>query len=173
MRITSDVVLGTGVRIPSPDLVNLYSCTIGNDSLIGPFVEIQKNVRVGARCKISSHSFLCEGVVVEDEVFIGHGVMFTNDRHPRATRADGAPQTAADWEVIPTVVQRGASIGSNATILPGVIIGAGAMVGAGAVVTRDVAPGAVVAGNPARPMGRAAVGRPAPHANPRCEETLP
>lgn len=152
MAITSDVILGSDVRIPHPELVNLYGCRIGDNSLIGTFVEIQKNATVGARCKISSHSFLCEGVVVEDEVFIGHGVMFTNDLYPRATSADGSPQTAADWQVVPTIVHRGASIGSNATILAGVVIGAGALVGAGAVVTRDVEPGTVVAGCPARRM---------------------
>jgi acetyltransferase-like isoleucine patch superfamily enzyme len=173
MCITADVILGSGVRVPYPELVNVYACTIGDDSLIGPFVEVQKNVRIGARCKISSHSFLCEGVVIEDEVFVGHGVMFTNDLRPRATRADGTPQTAADWQVVPTLVERGASIGSNATILAGVVIGAGALVGAGAVVTRDVPPGAVVVGNPARPVSRAAAGRSTARANPRCEETLP
>lgn len=155
MSIAKDVLLGEGVRLPAPDLVNLYGCQIGDYSLIGSFVEIQKNAKVGARCKISSHSFLCEGVVIEDETFIGHGVMFTNDLYPRATRPDGAPQTAADWQVVPTLVQRGASIGSNATILAGVVVGARALVGAGAVVTRDVAPGTIVAGNPARLVGYA------------------
>jgi len=155
MAITSDVVLGKDVRIPTPDLVNLYGCQIGDDSRIGPFVEVQKNARIGARCKISSHSFICEGVVLEDEVFIGHGVMFTNDVYPRATAADGRPQTEADWKVVSTLVQRGASIGSNATILAGVVIGAGALVGAGAVVTRNVEPDTIVVGNPARPVGQA------------------
>lgn len=131
--------------------VNLYGCQVGDDSRIGAFVEVQKGVAIGARCKISSHSFLCEGVTIEDEVFVGHGVMFINDLDPRAT-ADGRPQTEADWAVAPTRVCRGASIGSGAVILGGVTIGAGALVGAGAVVTRDVAPGAVVSGVPARFM---------------------
>ena len=129
--------------------VNLYGCRIGDDSRVGSFVEIQKNVEVGARCKISSHSFLCEGVTVEDEVFIGHGVMFINDQDPRAT-LDGRPMSEADWKVEAIRVCRGASIGSGAVILGGVTIGPGALVGAGAVVTRDVAPGEVVAGVPAR-----------------------
>ena len=154
MAITDDVVLGKDVGIPNPDLVNLYGCQVGDYSRIGPFVEIQKNAKIGARCKISSHSFICEGVVLEDEVFIGHGVMFTNDLYPQATTADGALQTAADWNVVSTLVQRGASIGSNATILAGVVIGAGALIGAGAVVTRDVEPDAIVVGNPAHPVGR-------------------
>jgi acetyltransferase-like isoleucine patch superfamily enzyme len=129
---------------------NLYGCRIGDDSRVGAFVEIQKNVTIGSRCKISSHSFLCEGVTIEDEVFVGHGVMFTNDRYPRATTAGGVPQSGDDWQVTPTRVCRKASIGSGVVILPGVTIGAGAMVGAGAVVTRDVPPGAIVAGCPAR-----------------------
>lgn len=152
MPIADDVVLADRVRILHPDLVNLYGCTIGAETRIGTFVEIQKGARVGARCKISSHSFLCEGVTIEDDVFIGHGVMFINDRYPRAT-ADGRPQTEADWQVVPTLVRRGASIGSGAVILCGVTIGRGALVGAGAVVTRDVADGAVVAGVPARARG--------------------
>jgi UDP-2-acetamido-3-amino-2,3-dideoxy-glucuronate N-acetyltransferase len=161
MAITDDVVLGRDVRIPVPDLVNLYGCQIGDYSRIGAFVEVQANVKIGARCKISSHSFICEGVVLEDEVFIGHGVMFTNDLYPRATTADGgAPQTQADWRLVSTLVRRGASIGSNATILAGVVIGAGALVGAGAVVTRDVEPDAIVVGNPARPVGQAHHRRP-------------
>ena len=155
MPISIDVILGESVQIPHPDIVNLYGCQIGDFSRIGTFVEIQKNAKIGARCKISSHSFLCEGVVIEDEVFIGHGVMFTNDRYPRATTVGGAPQTEADWRVVPTIVQRGASIGSNATILAGVVIGAGALVGAGAVVTQDVEPGAIVVGSPARCRGQA------------------
>src|SRR5258707_1075519 len=138
MPITSDVVLGKDVRIPAPDLVNLYGCQIGDDSRIGAFVEVQKNAKIGARCKVSSHSFICEGVVLEDEVFIGHGVMFTNDIYPRATVADGVPQTPADWRLVSTLVRRGASIGPNATILAGVVIGARALVGAGAAGTRDV-----------------------------------
>jgi acetyltransferase-like isoleucine patch superfamily enzyme len=152
MPITDDVVLAEGVKIFHPGLVNLYGCTVGAESRIGAFVEIQKNARVGARCKISSHTFICEGVDIEDDVFIGHGVMFINDRYPRAT-AGGRPQAEADWEVVPTSVRRGASIGSGAVILCGVTIGAGAMVGAGAVVTRDVAADAVVAGVPARVRG--------------------
>jgi UDP-2-acetamido-3-amino-2,3-dideoxy-glucuronate N-acetyltransferase len=150
MPVKDDVVLGAGVKVFHPSLVNLYGCTIGDDTKVGTFVEIQKNVSIGARCKISSHSFVCEGVVIEDEVFVGHGVMFTNDRHPRATNADGSLQTEADWHVEPTRVKRGASIGSHATIVCGVTIGEGAMVGAGAVVTRDVPPFSVVAGVPAR-----------------------
>jgi acetyltransferase-like isoleucine patch superfamily enzyme len=146
-----DVAFGKGVKIYQPDLVNLYGCIIGDDTKIGAFVEIQKNAIVGARCKISSHSFICEGVTIEDEVFIGHGVMFTNDRQPRAT-SDGQLQTEADWEVIPTCVKRGASIGSGAVILCGITIGARAMIGAGAVVTHDVADGDTVVGVPARVM---------------------
>jgi acetyltransferase-like isoleucine patch superfamily enzyme len=149
MPITSDVKLGSGVKIFHPDLVNLYGCTIGADTKIGAFVEIQKNAIIGARCKISSHTFICEGVTIEDEVCVGHGVVFINDRHPRAT-AGGALQTEADWKVVPTMVRHGASIGSGAAILCGVTIGRGAMIGAGAVVTRDVPDHAVVAGVPAR-----------------------
>jgi UDP-2-acetamido-3-amino-2,3-dideoxy-glucuronate N-acetyltransferase len=133
--------------------VNLYGCRIGDDTRVGSFVEIQKGVSVGARCKISSHTFICEGVTIEDEVFVGHGVVFINDPDPRAT-ADGRPQTEADWQVVPTRVCRGASIGSGAAILSGVTVGAGALVGAGAVVTKDVAPGTVVAGCPARLLRR-------------------
>jgi UDP-2-acetamido-3-amino-2,3-dideoxy-glucuronate N-acetyltransferase len=147
-RIAPDVVLGRGVQIHS--FVNLYGCSVGDGTRLGTFVEIQKGARVGARCKISSHTFICEGVRVEDEVFVGHGVMFINDRRPRATRADGEPRTEEDWTLEPTIVRRGASIGSNATILCGVEIGERAVVGAGAVVTRDVPAGATVAGNPAR-----------------------
>jgi acetyltransferase-like isoleucine patch superfamily enzyme len=143
------VQLGAGVRIVHPELVNLYGCRIGADTKIGAFVEVQKNASVGARCKISSHSFICEGVTIEDEVFVGHGVMFINDRYPRAASA-GALQTDADWQVIPTHVKRGASIGSGAVIMCGVTIGERALVGAGAVVTGDVAADAVVAGVPAR-----------------------
>lgn len=142
--------LGPDVAIPLGDLVNLYGCRIGADSRIGPFVEIQSGATVGARCKISSHAFICTGVTLEDEVFVGHGVMFTNDMYPASTNADGRPKGGDDWDCLPTVVQRGAAIGSNATILCGITIGAGATVGAGAVVTRDVAPGITVAGNPAR-----------------------
>jgi acetyltransferase-like isoleucine patch superfamily enzyme len=149
MAVTSSVRLGKDVSIHHQDQVNLYGCTIGDETRIGSFVEIQKNAVVGARCKISSHSFICEGVVIEDDVFIGHGVMFTNDLYPRATNAHGAPQTEADWTVLTTVVKRGASIGSNATILAGVTIGEGALVGAGAVVTRNVSDNEIVAGVPA------------------------
>src|SRR5438874_334792 len=152
MPVAADVILEDGVRIFHPDLVNLYGCSIGRDSRIGAFVEIQKNVTIGARCKVSSHSFICEGVAVEDEVFIGHGVMFTNDLYPRSTNSDGNPQTEADWKVIPTLLRRRSSIGSNATILCGVTIGEGALVGAGSVVTRDVPPYTVVAGNPAKEL---------------------
>lgn len=146
--IADDVRLGRDVRIYN--FVNLYGCEIGDETRIGSFVEIQKNARVGRRCKISSHSFICEGVTIEDEVFIGHGVIFINDIYPRATRADGQLQTEADWTVVPTIVRRGASIGSGATILAGVEIGARAIIGAGAVVTKDVPAGAIVAGVPAR-----------------------
>jgi len=154
MPITDDVSLGAGVVIPQPDLVNLYGCKVGAETKIGSFVEIQKNAAVGARCKISSHTFICEGVVLEDEVFVGHGVVFTNDKYPRATTAEGHPQTEEDWSVIPTLVRRGASIGSGAVILCGVTIGEAALVGAGAVITRDVGAGEVVAGVPARLMDR-------------------
>jgi len=154
MPITPDVVLGERVKIFHPDLVNLYGCRIGDDTKVGAFVEIQKGATIGDRCKISSHTFVCEGVTIEDEVFVGHGVMFINDPRPRATSA-GSLQTEADWQVVPTRVARGASIGSGAAILCGVTIGEGAMIGAGAVVTRDVPAGATVAGVPARLMVRA------------------
>jgi acetyltransferase-like isoleucine patch superfamily enzyme len=147
-QIAPDVKLGRGVRIYG--FTNLYGCEIGDDVKIGSFVEIQKGARIGNRCKISSHSFLCEGVVLEDEVFVGHNVTFINDRYPRATNELGEPQTEADWECIPTTVKRGASIGSGATLLCGITVGEQAVVGAGSVVTKDVAPGAIVAGNPAR-----------------------
>ena len=150
MPIASDVIIGPGVRIFQPDLVNLYGCSIGADTKVGAFVEIQKNASIGERCKISSHSFICEGVTIEDECFIGHGVMFTNDVHPRAVNEDGSQQTEADWKVVKTVVKKRASIGSNATILAGITIGEGALVGAGAVVTHDVPSFAIVAGVPAR-----------------------
>lgn len=148
-----NVQLGDNVQIFHPDLVNLYGCAIGDDTKIGTFVEMQKNVKVGSRCKISSHSFLCDGVVLEDEVFIGHGVMFTNDRYPAATNLDGSLKTDADWQLVSTLVKRCASIGSNATILPGVTIGEQALIGAGAVVTQDVSDYAIVVGVPARVIG--------------------
>jgi len=150
LRIAPDVKLGRDVKIYS--FVNLYGCEIGDESKIGAFVEIQKGVRIGQRVKVSSHTFICEGVTIEDEVFVGHGVMFINDKYPRAANADGALQTEADWSVTPTLVKRGASIGSNATILCGVTIGERAIVGAGSVVTRDVPPDTIVAGVPARLM---------------------
>jgi acetyltransferase-like isoleucine patch superfamily enzyme len=150
--IAPDVKLGQRVRIFA--FTNLYGCEIGDDVRIGAFVEIQKGAQIGHRCKISSHSFLCEGVTLEDEVFIGHGVTFINDRFPRATSTDGQLQTEVDWICVPTVVKRGASIGSGATILCGVSIGERAVVGAGSVVTKDVPDGAIVAGNPARVMRR-------------------
>jgi len=144
-----DVRVGENVRIF--DFVNLYECEIGDDSRVGTFVEIQKGAIIGKNCKISSHSFICEGVTIEDNVFIGHGVMFTNDKRPRAANADGTMQGPKDWTLIPTVVKSGASIGSNATILPGITIGECALVGAGAVVTKDVPAHSTVVGNPARP----------------------
>ena len=147
-RIAPDVKLGRNVRLPG--FVNLYGCTIGDDTRIGTFVEIQKGAVVGNHCKIQSHSFLCEGVTLEDEVFVGHGVMFTNDRFPRATNDEGLPKNDSEWACEKTVVKRGASIGSNATILCGLTIGERAIVGAGSVVTKDVPAGAIVAGNPAR-----------------------
>lgn len=153
MPVAATVRLGRNVAIHHPDLVNLYGCTVGDDSKIGAFVEIQKNASVGSLCKISSHTFVCEGVTIEDEVFVGHGVMFINDRYPRATAAGGL-QTDADWTVVPTRVGRGASIGSGAVIMCGITIGERAIVGAGAVVTRDVPAGAVVAGVPARVQAR-------------------
>lgn len=146
--IASDVVLGRDVKVFQ--FVNLYGCTIGDRTKIGAFVEIQRGTRIGADCKISSHTFICEGVEIEDQVFVGHNVSFINDKYPKAANADGSLQTAADWKVIPTRVKTGASIGTSATILCGVTIGAGATVGAGSVVTRDVPDGATVAGNPAR-----------------------
>lgn len=153
MPIAADVKLGAGVKVFQPELVNLYGCTVGAETKIGAFVEIQKNARVGARCKISSHSFICEGVTIDDEVFVGHGVMFTNDRYPRAVNEDGSLQTESDWEVSPTRVKQRAAIGSNATIVAGVVIGENALVGAGAVVTTDVPDYAIVAGVPARVIG--------------------
>jgi len=152
MPINADVKLGEKVAISHPDLVNLYGCSIGDETTIGPFVEIQKNVVIGSRCKISSHSFICEGVTIEDEVFIGHGVIFINDRYPRAT-ANGQLQTEADWDLKPTRVKQGASIGSGALIMCDVTIGENALIAAGAVVTRDVPDQSVVAGIPARLAG--------------------
>lgn len=148
VRIAPDVTVGRDVKIHA--FVNLYGCEIGDETKIGTFVEIQSGVKIGRRAKISSHTFICEGVTIEDNVFVGHGVMFTNDRYPRATTATGELQTATDWTCIPTLVKRAASIGSNATILCGVTIGEEAIVGAGSVVTHDVPPRAIVAGNPAR-----------------------
>jgi len=149
-RIAPDVKLGHGVRIFA--FVNLYGCEIGDDTKIGTFVEIQKGAKVGDRCKISSHTFICEGVTIESEVFIGHGVTFINDRQPRATNPDGQLQSEADWVCQSTRVKRGASIGSGATLLGGITVGENAIVGAGSVVTRDVPPNTTVAGNPARPL---------------------
>jgi acetyltransferase-like isoleucine patch superfamily enzyme len=153
--VSSNVILEGNVLIFHEDLVNLYGCRIGAGTKIGAFVEIQKNARVGKDCKISSHSFICEGVEIEDEVFVGHGVTFINDRFPHATTDEGELQTEADWTVLRTRVRQCASIGSNATILPNVTIGVGALVGAGAVVTRDVPDYAIVSGNPARVVGDA------------------
>ena len=153
MPIAESVRLGKDVKIFHPTLVNLYGCSVGDESRVGAFVEIQKNATIGARCKISSHTFICEGVQVEDEVFIGHGVMFTNDIFPRAANDDGSPQSEADWKVVPTVVRKGSSIGSNATIIAGITIGTRALVGAGAVVTKDVPDYAIVAGVPAKVIG--------------------
>jgi acetyltransferase-like isoleucine patch superfamily enzyme len=151
--ISDDVHFGEGVIVRHPSLVNLYGCTIGGRSRIGAFVEIQKGATIGAFCKISSHSFVCEGVTIEDRVFLGHGVMFTNDIYPRATNREGQLQSDADWTVVPTRVRTGASIGSNATILCGITIGEHALVGAGAVVTRDVPDFAIVTGVPAKVIG--------------------
>jgi len=148
--IAPSVKLGRNVQIFG--FVNLYGCEIGDDTRIGSFVEIQKGARIGPRCKISSHTFICEGVTIEAEVFIGHGVTFINDRYPRATNADGQPQTEADWACQKTVVKRGASIGSGATLLGGITVAENATVGAGSVVTKDVPPNSTVAGNPARPI---------------------
>ena len=147
-QIAPDVELGAGVSVFG--YANLYGCSVGDSSKVGTFVEIQKGARVGKRCKISSHTFICEGVTIEDDVFIGHGVMFTNDLFPKATNPDGTPQGDADWETVRTLVKRGASIGSNATLLAGITIGEGSMVGAGSVVTKDVPANTTVAGNPAR-----------------------
>jgi acetyltransferase-like isoleucine patch superfamily enzyme len=150
--VAPDVRLGRDVRLAK--FVNLYGCSVGDETKIGAFVEIQKNATVGKRCKISSHTFVCEGVTIEDQVFIGHGVMFINDSYPRATTAGGELQTEKDWKVEPTLVKTGASIGSNVTVLANVVIGEHAIVGAGSVVTKDVPPFTIVAGNPARVMRR-------------------
>jgi acetyltransferase-like isoleucine patch superfamily enzyme len=149
-RIVDGVDFGENVVVYS--FTNLYGCRIGDETHVGPFVEIQRGAVVGAKCKVQSHVFICEGVTIEDEVFVGHGVVFINDRHPRATTDVGARQTDADWELLPTVVERRASLGSGAVILGGVRIGSEAVVGAGSVVTRDVIPDETVAGNPARPL---------------------
>ena len=146
--VASDVVLGENVRLAP--FVNLYGCRIGSDTRIGAFVEVQRDAEIGQRCKISSHSFICSGVTIEDEVFVGHGVVFINDRRPRATNADGSPQSESDWQLERTIVRKGASIGSGAVIMCGVEIGAGALIGAGAIVARDVPGRAIVAGEPAR-----------------------
>ncbi|HEV2327256.1 MAG TPA: acyltransferase [Verrucomicrobiae bacterium] len=150
VRIAPDVKLGRNVRLFG--YANLYGCELGDDVKVGPFVEIQKGVKIGNRCKISSHSFLCEGVVLEDDVFVGHNVTFTNDMYPRATNGNGLLQTETDWQCLPTLVKRGASIGSGVTLLCGITIGENALIGAGSVVVRDVPPDMVVAGNPARPI---------------------
>jgi acetyltransferase-like isoleucine patch superfamily enzyme len=147
-RIAPDVLLGANVKISA--FVNLYGCTIGDNTKLGAFVEIQRGAAIGKNCKISSHTFICEGVTVQDNVFIGHNVTFINDKYPKATGADGNLQTEEDWSVMPTLVENGASIGSSVTILCGVTIGAGALVGAGSVVTKDIPPGEIWAGNPAR-----------------------
>jgi len=153
MPIAPNVILGKDVRIFQPELVNLYGCSIADETKIGAFVEIQKNASIGARCKISSHTFICEGVTIEDHVFVGHGVMFTNDRYPSAVNADGSLQTEADWKVVETRVKTRAAIGSNATVMAGITIGEHSLIGAGAVVTRDVPDYAIVAGVPARVIG--------------------
>jgi len=147
-KIADNVVLGKDVVLN--DFINLYGCRIDDGSRVGPFVEIQKNAFIGKNCKIQSHSFICEGVTIEDDVFVGHGVMFINDRYPRSTSESGGLQTEADWEVIPTVIKKGASIGSNATILCGITVGANSIIGAGSVVIKDVPANTVVAGNPAK-----------------------
>jgi len=152
--IASSVILEEGVVIHHPDLVNMYGCRVGAGARIGTFVEVQRNATIGKNCKVSSHTFICEGVTLEEGVFVGHGVMFTNDLHPRAVNPDGSLQTDADWTMVPTLVKRRASIGSNATILAGITIGEGALIGAGAVVTKDVPDYAIVAGVPAKVLGR-------------------
>ncbi len=151
-KIAPDVKLGENVKIY--DFVNLYGCEIGDGSKVGTFVEIQKGAKIGRNCKVSSHTFICEGVTIEDNVFVGHNVTFINDMYPRATTAGGAMQTEADWKCVPTLIKKGASIGSSATLLCGVTVGEGAIVGAGSVVTKDVPARTVVAGNPARVLRR-------------------
>ena len=151
-KVAPDVILGKNVLLN--DFINLYGCEIGDGTKIGPFVEVQKNASIGKNCKISSHTFICEGVTIEDEVFIGHGVMFINDKYPKATAESGTLQTEEDWEVIPTLVKRKASIGSNATILCNVTVGTGSIIGAGSVVTGNVPDGVIVAGNPAKVIKR-------------------
>jgi UDP-2-acetamido-3-amino-2,3-dideoxy-glucuronate N-acetyltransferase len=151
-RLIENVSFGEGVIVRS--FTNLYGCRVGDETHIGPFVEIQRGAVVGARCKVQSHTFICDGVEINDEVFVGHGVMFINDKAPRATSDSGQLQTAAEWTLLPTIVERRASLGSGAVIMGGVRIGEGAMVGAGAVVTHDVAPGETVIGNPARLLAR-------------------
>jgi acetyltransferase-like isoleucine patch superfamily enzyme len=150
LSVSDDVKLGKGVKLSK--FINLYGCEVGDDTKIGAFVEIQKNARVGKRCKISSHTFICEGVTIEDNVFVGHGVTFINDTYPRATTPDGSLQTEQDWHVENTLIKQGASIGSGATILSNITIGEHAIVGAGSVVTRNVAAHSIVAGNPAKPI---------------------
>jgi acetyltransferase-like isoleucine patch superfamily enzyme len=157
--------MGENVRLSK--FINLYGCSIGDESKIGAFVEIQKNATVGRRCKISSHTFICEGVTIEDNVFVGHGVTFTNDAYPRATTSDGQLQTEADWQVLRTFVRRGASIGSGATILSNLTIGENAIVGAGSVVTKDVPPNTIVAGNPAKILREVPAPSEAQHAHTR------
>jgi acetyltransferase-like isoleucine patch superfamily enzyme len=157
LSIAPDVKLGSNVRLAR--FINLYGCTIGDNTKIGTFVEVQKNAVIGRDCKIQSHTFICEGVTIEDEVFIGHNVTFINDKFPRSTVPGGGLQTEADWKVVPTLIRKGASVGSSVTILCGVTVGEGAIVGAGSVVTKDVPPGAIVAGNPARPIRKRAPAR--------------
>ena len=170
--IADDVSLGRNVGIPQPSLVNLYGCAIGDGTKVGAFVEIQRAASIGRNCKISSHAFICSGVIIEDGVFVGHGVMFVNDRYPSAVNQDGRLQTEADWTTLETLVKATASMGSNATILGGVTVGVGAMVGAGAVVTRDVPDYAIVAGNPARVIGDIRRSKPARTAETAAAECL-